>query len=101
MDGDLTISLPDALRQRAMTFAATRGETVENVVCEALEQYVTALAPVEPMADSRPRTFLGARLRTLRDQVLATDEPLLGWEDIQRELTERRGERDHATPDLR
>lgn len=101
MDDDLTISLPDALRQRATTFAARRGETVENVVCEALEQYVTALAPLAPVAHNRPRTLLGSRLRALRSQVLAADEPLLDWEDLQRELTQRRGERDHAAPDLR
>ena len=77
MDDDLTISLPDALRQRATTFAARRGETVENVVCEALEQYVTALAPLAPVAHNRPRTLLGSRLRALRSQVLAADEPLL------------------------
>lgn len=101
MDGDRTISMPEALWQRAMMIAATRGETMENVVCEAVEQYVTTLVPAEPLADGRSRTPLGARLRALRDEVSASGEPLLDWEDLRRELAERRGERDHAAPDLR
>ena len=45
MSQDLTISLPEELRQQAIDFAATRGETVDIVVREAVAQYVSVLAP--------------------------------------------------------
>ena len=103
MSQDLTISFPEELRQQAIDFAATRGETVDIVVREAVAQYVSVLAPEAPPAPplSTPRTELGARLKKLRDQVLATEGSALRWEDLQRELAERRGERDHAAFDLR
>ena len=100
MSQDLTISLPEDLRQQAIDFAATRGETVDIVVREAVAQYVSVLAPEAP-PPSTPRTELGARLKKLRDQILATEGSALRWEDLQRELAERRGERDHAAFDLR
>ena len=34
MSQDLTISLPEELRQQAIDFAATRGETVDIIVRE-------------------------------------------------------------------
>ena len=40
----------------------------------------------------RPRTALGRRLMELRAQIVASGEPLLGWDDIEREVAERRGE---------
>jgi hypothetical protein len=103
MSQDLTISLPEKLRQQAIDFAATRGETVDTVVREAVAQYVSVLAPEAPPAPppGQPRTELGARLKKLRDQVLATEGSALRWDDLQRELAERRGERDHAAFDLR
>jgi len=92
MSQDLTISFPEELRQQAIDFAATRGETVDIVVREAVAQYVSVLAPEAPPAPppSQPRTELGARLKKLRDQVLATEGSALRWEDLQRELAERR-----------
>ena len=111
MDSDLTLSVPEVLRQQAVELAAARGATVENVVREAIEwpvllaiaQYVSVLAPEKLSAsmDSLPQTELGARLRILRGQILAAEAPPLGWEDLQRELAERRGECDHAAFDLR
>jgi hypothetical protein len=103
MSKELTIDLPEGLRQQSIDFAATRGETVEIVVREAIAQYVSVLASEEPPAPppSKSRTELGARLRKLRDQVLATEGPAFRWEDLQRELAERRGERDHDAFDLR
>jgi len=103
MDSDLTISVPEVLRQQAVDLAIARGATVENVVREAIAQYVSALAPEKLSApmDSLPQTELGARLRILRGQILAAEASPLGWEDLQRELAERRGECDHAAFDLR
>lgn len=39
------------------------------------------------------RQALGQRLRELRAQIRASGVPLLSWEEIDRELAERRGER--------
>jgi hypothetical protein len=46
--------------------------------------------PVTP----KPRTVLGRRLWEMRARIVASGEPLLGWEDIKRELAERRGQRE-------
>ncbi len=37
------------------------------------------------------RTSLGARLLHLRKQIVASGEPLLSWEALDRELADRRG----------
>jgi hypothetical protein len=38
------------------------------------------------------RTPLGRRLDEIREHIKASDQPLLSWDDIDRELAERRGE---------
>ena len=43
---------------------------------------------------SKPRTGLGKKLLRFRERILASGEPLLTWEDIEREITVRRGEKD-------
>jgi hypothetical protein len=40
-----------------------------------------------------PRTSLGRKLMVLRKQIERSGEPLLDWEDLDREIAERRGER--------
>jgi hypothetical protein len=45
----------------------------------------------------RPRTSLGQRLWSIRARLIASGEPLLTWDDIDRELAERRGERESQT----
>ena len=76
---------------------------MENVVREAIAQYVSVHAPERPLppVSLEPYTELGARLRMLRGLILDTETSPLGWEDLQRELSERRGERDHDAPHLR
>lgn len=103
MDGELTIKVSEDLRQQAADLAVARGATVENVVREAIAQYVSIYAPERPLppVSFEPRTELGARLRMLRGLILDAETSPLGWEDLQRELSERRGERDHAAPHLR
>jgi hypothetical protein len=44
----------------------------------------------------KPRTPLGQRLWGIRARIVASDEPLLGWEEIEQEVTERRGEAEWA-----
>ncbi len=40
----------------------------------------------------RRKTPLGRRLDEIRERIKASGEPLLSWEEIDRELAERRGE---------
>jgi hypothetical protein len=40
-----------------------------------------------------PRTPLGQKLMVLRRQIVRSGAPLLDWEDLDREIAERRGER--------
>ena len=39
----------------------------------------------------KPRTPLGRRLWELRKRIVASGEPLLDWDDLEREIAERRG----------
>jgi hypothetical protein len=45
-----------------------------------------------PKEEFHPRTPLGRELWEIRQRVLESGEPLLDWEDLERELAERRGE---------
>ena len=45
------------------------------------------------LAGHKPRTTLGRQLWEVRGRIIASGAPLLTWEDIDRELSERRGER--------
>jgi hypothetical protein len=44
-------------------------------------------------ATGEAKTPLGRRLRLLRKRIIASGQPRLSWEDLDRELAERRGER--------
>jgi hypothetical protein len=52
-------------------------------------------SPVEAAPDAayQPKTALGRRLWDLRHQILAEGDRPLGWHDLEREIAERRGER--------
>ncbi len=41
----------------------------------------------------RPSTPLGRRLREIRERIVASGERLLSWDEVERELAARRGER--------
>ena len=49
-----------------------------------------ALRENEVVVKWQPQTALGRRLRAIRQRIVATGEPLLSWEDLERELAERR-----------
>ena len=51
-----------------------------------------ALHENEVVEEWQPQTALGRRLWAIRQRIVATGEPLLSWEDLERELAERRGE---------
>lgn len=103
MEYELTVQVSEELRRQAAELAAARGATVENLVREAIAQYVNAQEAelIFAHVSAEPRTELGARLRKLRDQIMTDEAPLLEWEELRRELAERRGELDNAAPDLR
>lgn len=72
---------------------------------EALEEYLKEPAHsdrpftangetsvIQPESSRKFRTPLGRRLWEIRSRIVASGEPLLGWEEIEREVSERRGE---------
>ena len=46
----------------------------------------------EAVPPRMPRTALGKRLLQIRERIVASDEPLLSWTEIEHEIAERRGE---------
>jgi hypothetical protein len=57
---------------------------------EAAESGRTEM-PSGQLADFKPKTPFGHRLWEIRARLVASGERLLGWEDIDLELAERRG----------
>jgi hypothetical protein len=55
---------------------------------------ITSRNETGPGAQERARTFLGEQLLNIRRKIVASGEPLLSWEDLAREIAERRGEYD-------
>ena len=47
--------------------------------------------PEAPEPEFQPKTALGRCLWELRKQIVASGEPLLEWEDLEKEIAERRG----------
>jgi hypothetical protein len=45
----------------------------------------------ETVAEYVPQTPLGQRLWQIRQEIVESGEPLLSWDDIEREVAERRG----------
>jgi hypothetical protein len=52
---------------------------------------------VEGTSLGMARTRLGEQLLRIRQQIVASGEPLLSWEQIEREVAERRGEFEHQS----
>jgi hypothetical protein len=51
------------------------------------------LLPVSDPEEPRLMTPLGRRLWLLRQQAMKSGKPLLDWDDLSREVAERRGEK--------
>lgn len=49
--------------------------------------------PESEEAEYEPQTELGRKLVRLRKEIELSGEPLLDWDDLEREIAERRGER--------
>jgi hypothetical protein len=45
------------------------------------------------------RTRLGEQLLRIREQIVASGEPLLSWTEVEREVAERRGESEQQADD--
>lgn len=54
----------------------------------------TGTRVVEKPVDEETRALLVQRMRHLREQIEQSGVPLLDWDDLEREIKERRGERD-------
>ena len=52
-------------------------------------QSMKSIPPVASQGVARTR--LGERLLRIREQIVASGEPLLSWEEIEHEVAERRG----------
>jgi hypothetical protein len=48
-------------------------------------------SPIPADKGFQPKTPLGRRLWELRKRIVASGEPLLDWDDLEREIAERRG----------
>jgi predicted DNA-binding protein len=77
MDTKLTIKLPENLRRRAKAIAALRGETISDVVREALENYIDDA--MEEAEDVKAAQEVEAQLN-------AGQEALSDWEAFKAEL---------------
>jgi predicted DNA-binding protein len=68
---DLTIHLPDELRREVAKLAAARGETISDLVSEALARYFAEL--LEESDDAAAVEEIEARLTTGQEQTLSWD----------------------------
>lgn len=50
--------------------------------------------PQETSSTFKPKTPLGRRLWSIRKRIVASGEPLLGWDEIEEEVGARRGDPD-------
>jgi len=71
-------SLPQNLQQEVIDFV----EFLELKKTSATKQ----------KAEPKSKHQLGERLRKLREEIVASNVPLLDWEGVEREKVERRGE---------
>lgn len=53
---------------------------------------MTSIDPGTQIGEREPRTSLGRRLQELREEIVLSGTKLLSWDEIAREVTERRGE---------
>lgn len=77
MDTKITVRLPDPLRRRAKAVAALRGETVSEVVRDALEAYI--VEAMEEAEDIRAVDEVEGRLTE-------GTEPVFDHDDVWREI---------------
>lgn len=54
---------------------------------------VSVAAELAQIEAFQPKTPLGRKLWEIRQKIVAAGEPLLGWEEVEKEVTQRRNER--------
>jgi predicted DNA-binding protein len=77
MDTKITVKLPDQLRRRAKAVAALRGETISEVIRDALEAYI--VEATEQAEDVRAVDDVEARLAAGTELVYEHDDV---WREI-------------------
>jgi predicted DNA-binding protein len=82
----LTITLPEELYQRVEKRAVERGETIESLVKELVEQGLE-----EPRKVSPATRLLRQRLHEARAEVEAGGGHFLTWDEVESEVATRRG----------
>ena len=91
LTGAITLDSPQRLLQQdelSFTTPAVLPQDGGEIAAET-----APLPDQEKPVDFIPRTVLAQRLWKLRQKIVASGEPLLSWDDIEREVSERRGER--------
>ena len=63
----------------------------QQQVLDLVETFWGEEKPQDLIASYQPKTLLGQRLKEIRAEIVASGEPLLDWEGIEREKAERRG----------
>jgi len=72
-------------------------EALEEYLKEPAQNSAKPLTSKQSVASKstqsrKPRTPLGRQLWKIRSRMIASEEPLLSWEEIEQEIAERRGE---------
>lgn len=67
----ITIELPDLLRQCAEKVVATRGDTIDNLVQELLEEYLEDIEDIQEAAEIKARINTGEERTYTHDELWA------------------------------
>lgn len=81
----------DELNRRVQELSREVGISPRELVREAVEEFA---ASHKPTNGTKARTELGRRLRAIRARIVRGGEPLLDAAGLDREVSERRGERE-------
>jgi excisionase family DNA binding protein len=83
-------ALEDYLRQHASNKPVALEKATANT--QPWQDHLAGRDKGKSLDSYKPRTPLGRRLWEIRSRIIASGEPLLGWEEIEQEVAERRGE---------
>ena len=63
----------------------------QQEVFDCIKLELEKVLATKQAAELKPKPPLGERLRQIREEIVAFDEPLLDWQGVEREKAERRG----------
>jgi hypothetical protein len=69
----------------------SRSEVADSEVEGTPDSRTDSTPPIEDDGEYTPRTPLGRELVEIRKRIVASGQPLLDWDDLEREVAERRG----------